>query len=271
MEESAVGVKFSLIDKILFSIGCFFISGVCHCLSQNDTNMAITFGIIVIISLFFPIKKLIKNPEEFNKNKIFIIVVSIFFAILSGMMLTYNNDYTSDNTDDQKEEVQKNKVTMIDFTAMDRELANSQCSLMKIKCSIVEEYSDNAPKGEIFKQSIEVQKEIYEGDTIKLYISLGKEPTIGQRNALSKAKSYLNAMAFSYTGLIKQLEFEKYSHEDAVYGADNCGANWNEQAAIKAKNYLDTMAFSRDGLIKQLEFEGFTHEQAIYGVTQNGY
>lgn len=271
MEESAVGIKFSLIDKILFIIGCLFVSGVCQCISQNDTNMTITFGIIVLVALFFPIKKLIRNPDEFKENKIFVIVVSVFCALLAIMMFTNSNDYASDNNDNQKEEVQKNKVTMIDFTAMDKELVNSQCSLMKIKCSIVEEYSDNAPKGEIFKQSIEAQKEIYEGDTIKLYISLGKEPTIGQRNALSKAKSYLNAMAFSYTGLIKQLEFEKYSHEDAVYGVDNCGANWNEQAVIKAKNYLDTMAFSRDGLIKQLEFEGFTHEQAIYGVTQNGY
>lgn len=96
-------------------------------------------------------------------------------------------------------------------------------------------------------------------------------PTMGETNALKKAKSYLELMSFSYNGLIEQLEYEKFTHEEAVYGADNCGADWNEQAKIKAKSYLDLMSFSKDSLIEQLEYEGFTHEQAVYGVTQNGY
>lgn len=95
--------------------------------------------------------------------------------------------------------------------------------------------------------------------------------TMGQKNAVSKAKQYLEFSAFSYKGLIEQLEYEKFSHEESVYGADNCGADWNEQAAKKAKQYLDTSSFSRNGLIEQLEYEGFTNEQAIYGVEQNGY
>lgn len=95
--------------------------------------------------------------------------------------------------------------------------------------------------------------------------------TIGQSNALETAYSYLSFMAFSYKGLIEQLEYEQFSHEDAVYAADHCGANWNEQAALSAKNYLDMMSFSRDGLIEQLEYEGFTHDQAVYGVEANGY
>lgn len=95
-------------------------------------------------------------------------------------------------------------------------------------------------------------------------------PTASQKNALKKAKSYLNYTAFSYTGLIEQLEYEKFSTEDATYGADNCGADWNEQAAKKAAKYLDYTAFSRDGLIEQLEYEGFTQEQAIYGVDSVG-
>ena len=78
-------------------------------------------------------------------------------------------------------------------------------------------------------------------------------------------------MPFSYSGLIKQLEFEGYSTAEATYAADNCGANWNEQAAKSAKNYLDIMAFSKKELIEQLEFEGFTHDQAVYGAEANGY
>lgn len=96
-------------------------------------------------------------------------------------------------------------------------------------------------------------------------------PTMGEKNALSKAKDYLRLMAFSYTGLIRQLEYEKFTHEEAVYAADNCGADWYEQAAQKAKDYLEYMSFSKIRLIEQLEYEGFTHEQAVYGVEQNGY
>ena len=96
-------------------------------------------------------------------------------------------------------------------------------------------------------------------------------PTTGEKNALRSAREYLSFSAFSYTGLIKQLEYEGYSTEEATYAADNCNANWNEQAAKSAKEYLDISSFSRQGLIDQLIYEGYTQEQAEYGVTQNGY
>lgn len=109
------------------------------------------------------------------------------------------------------------------------------------------------------------------GSTTATPPSQGEGATTGQKNALEKANNYLSMMAFSRTGLIKQLEYENFSNADATYAVDNCGADWNAQAAKKAKSYLDAMAFSRDNLIKQLEFEGFTNEQAVYGVEQNGY
>lgn len=101
------------------------------------------------------------------------------------------------------------------------------------------------------------------------------EPTednvsLGMKNALESAKSYISYSSFSYTGLIEQLEYEKYSHEEAVYGADNCGADWNEQAKLSAKSYIDYSDFSYDGLIEQLEYEGFTNEEAIYGADNCG-
>lgn len=96
------------------------------------------------------------------------------------------------------------------------------------------------------------------------------EITTSQKNALRSAKSYLGYTAFSYSGLISQLEYEKYSSEDATYAADNCGADWNEQAAKAAKQYLDYTSFSREGLIDQLLYEGYTEEQAEYGVNSVG-
>lgn len=96
----------------------------------------------------------------------------------------------------------------------------------------------------------------------------GSYATTGERNALDKAYSYLQYTAFSYTGLIEQLEFEGFTPSEAQYGADHCGADWKEQAARKAQQYLEYSSFSRSGLIEQLEFEGFTRSEAEYGVSQ---
>ena len=94
--------------------------------------------------------------------------------------------------------------------------------------------------------------------------------TPGQENARQTAEDYLASQSFSRTGLIKQLEFEKYSHADAVYAVDALDVDWNEQAAQTAEDYLNTMSFSRQGLIDQLKFEGFTTAQAKYGVNKAG-
>ncbi len=95
--------------------------------------------------------------------------------------------------------------------------------------------------------------------------------TMGEKNAAKKALSYLRYSSFSRDGLIKQLEYEGFTHQEAVYGVDQSGANWNEQAALKAESYLKYSSFSRSGLIDQLEYEGFTPQQAEYGVRAVGY
>lgn len=96
------------------------------------------------------------------------------------------------------------------------------------------------------------------------------QATTAQKNALAKAKKYLSTSNFSHDRLIEQLEYEKYDHDDAVYAADNCGADWNVQASGKAKRYLQSSAFSYTGLIEQLEYEGFTEDQATYGADNCG-
>lgn len=96
------------------------------------------------------------------------------------------------------------------------------------------------------------------------------DETMGQRNALNSAKSYLRFTSFSRKGLIEQLEYEQYSHDDAVYAVDRCGADWYEQAVKKGKSYLEFSAFSYSGLVGQLEYDGFTHEQAVHGADNSG-
>lgn len=94
--------------------------------------------------------------------------------------------------------------------------------------------------------------------------------TVSQQNALQKAEDYLGYTAFSRTGLIQQLEFEKYSAADATWAVDRVKVDWNKQAALKAKDYLNFTSFSHAGLVDQLVFDGFTPAQAEYGTSQAG-
>ena len=101
--------------------------------------------------------------------------------------------------------------------------------------------------------------------TLSCYI-IAVQEVVALKN--QKYHLYLNVRAFSYSGLIDQLEYEGYTAEEAEYAAKNCDADWKEQAVLSAKQYLKTMPFSKDGLIEQLEYEGYTHEQAVYGAEQ---
>ncbi|CAN5479945.1 hypothetical protein BH10ACT5_BH10ACT5_04950 [soil metagenome] len=95
--------------------------------------------------------------------------------------------------------------------------------------------------------------------------------TLAQQNAIGKAQSYLDFSGFSRTGLIDQLEYEGYSTEDATFGADNAGADWNAEAAEKAASYLEFTSFSRQGLYDQLAYEGFTDAEIQFGLAAVGY
>lgn len=209
----------------------------------------------------------------YKKWWFWIIVVIVLIVIIGSQGGTTNNVTTGGNTTSKSNTTTVNKVEVkvIDFSTMDKTAIEEWCTTNKIKCNFTEDYSDTVEKGGFISQSAEPDSTIYQGDKVTITYSLGKEPTIGEKNALSAAKNYLKYMSFSYSGLIKQLEFEGYSNSEATYGVDNCGADWNEQAAKKAKEYINTMSFSRSGLIKQLEYEGFTSEQAEYGVTAIGY
>lgn len=219
------------------------------------------------------------SNEEVEKKPIykkwwFWLIIVILIAGIGGSQTqeTYTSTQnTTLNNVVAETVVEKKEVTVIDFSQMAKEDIQNWCTTNNVICDITEEYSDAIAKGTFISQSTQANSTIYEGDEITVVYSLGKEPTMGEKNALDSANNYLRFMSFSYTGLIKQLEYEGYTNQEATYAVDNCGADWNEQAAKKAEEYINTMSFSRNGLIKQLEYEGFTSEQAQYGVSAVGY
>lgn len=94
--------------------------------------------------------------------------------------------------------------------------------------------------------------------------------TRGQQNAIKSAESYLNHSSFSKEELIHQLEFEKYTSEEASFAIEyleqNNKVNWYDEAVESAESYLSHSSFSKEELIHQLEFEGYTDEEALSAV-----
>ena len=221
----------------------------------------------------------LKNGTKTILTIVFIFVFIFMFAMIGATYgsnddldnNTGNNSNNSNNTNSNSSEtIKKPTVEVADFSTMTPTEIDSWCSEKKVICNITRDYSDTVGEGNFISQSVESSKTIYEGERITIIFSLGKAPTVSQTNALKMAQTYLKYSAFSRQGLIEQLEYEGFSHEDSIYGADNVGADWNEQAVKTAQTYLKYSAFSRKGLIEQLEYEGFTYEQAVYGVEQNG-
>ena len=58
---------------------------------------------------------------------------------------------------------------------------------------------------------------------ILLLTSTSFAATMGEKNALRSADSYLAFSAFSYEGLIDQLEYEGFTHDQAIYGVTQNG------------------------------------------------
>ena len=175
---------------------------------------------------------------------------------------------------DNKEAICEISVSVVvpNFNSMSLSDAKKWGNDNNITITTDTDYSETVKKDKVISQSIPYGTEINEpGKSINIIYSIGHKPTLGEMNALRSAKSYIDLMSFSAKGLKKQLKYEGYSDSEAQYGVDNCGANWNEQAAKSAKSYIELMSFSRSGLKKQLLYEGFTESQAEYGVKAAGY
>lgn len=160
--------------------------------------------------------------------------------------------------------------TFTDYSYWEIEKDNVNILVMKYELTeVITQYSF-FPNESITVSTETAETTKSEKTTTKPKANTPHNPTIGEKNALKTAYSYLNYTAFSYIGLIDQLEYEGYTHSEAVYAVDNCGANWNEQALLSAYSYLDYTAFSYSGLIDQLEYEGFTNSEATYAVKNCG-
>ncbi|WP_194763022.1 Ltp family lipoprotein [Microbacterium sp. UFMG61] len=127
------------------------------------------------------------------------------------------------------------------------------------------------PLAKVLSTSPAANTEVEEGTEIALTLEEKPAYTLAQQNAISSAQDYLEYSGFSRTGLIGQLEYEGFSTEEATFGVDNAGADWNAEAAETAQQYLDYSSFSRQGLYDQMAYEGFLPAEIEFGLAAVGY
>lgn len=105
-----------------------------------------------------------------------------------------------------------------------------------------------------------------------------KNATDREKAALEDAKKLLESSGgCSYKEMIRLLKNvafnggKAYTDEEAAYAADNCGADWNEQA-VKAAKYIN--AHFSDGpkvfALRMMDGFGFTQEEYTYALLHSG-
>lgn len=91
--------------------------------------------------------------------------------------------------------------------------------------------------------------------------------TNGQAAALEVAKEALKMAPFSRALMIDALvDPGGFTLADATYAANNCGANWYEQAIRMIREYRSDLS-SRSEAIEFLIYMGFTQDEAEYGAS----
>ena len=141
-----------------------------------------------------------------------------------------------------------------------------------INGTITDDYSTDIPKGSFVSQSVPANTVAYERDKVTVTFSLGKKPTMEEKNALKSAETYSKTMHMSKQGIYEQLvsEYgEGFTEEAAQYAIDNINADWNANALATAKTYQTTMNMSRNAIYNQLISaygEKFTREETQYAI-----
>jgi hypothetical protein len=250
-KKISVGLILSWIFGILFAL-----TGIISVFSEPIPGLVM---LVMAAVLLPPVNKLVDEKWKFHLSGGIKIVVIIIGFVIFGSTIDTSKTTKQQNNQSQIQQEQKQAVS------------NTEQQKDEIKPTEEQPKTTNNEQPAVETKKTEtiptIEKAEIPKETPPAPVS---SVTVSQKNAVAKAKSYLGYSAFSYTGLIKQLEYEQFSHSDAVYGVDNSGADWNEQAAKKAKSYMEYSAFSRGSLIEQLKYEGFTQAQAEYGANAVG-
>lgn len=224
------------------------------------------------------------EKKPFYKQWWFWVIVVVVLLVGIGGSGSSNNNSTSNNssndtngsllsTEKAPECSEEEKVEIIDLSSMGaNDIAMwAKDNGLELKIGSAS-YSDTVEREGLLTQSISAGTKVCKGATLTVSYSLGKEPTMEQKNALAKAKSYSDNLHMSKNNIYNQLTSEYgegFSAEAAQYAIDNLVADYKANALAKAQSYQQNMHMSRSAIYDQLisEYgEGFTPEEAQYAI-----
>ena len=201
-----------------------------------------------------------------------ITIVAILFFVLTGCAPSDSGSSSSGSSSSSASSSSKNKVTVIDFSAMSKEEIQTWADENKVKIKFDQTYSDDVEDGEFVSQNKEADKTVNEGDTITVSYSMGPEPSKEFQNALKKAQSYSEMMFMSKARIYDQLTSEygeQFPADAAEWALEHLDVDYYSNALKNAENYNKTMHMSKARLFDQLTSEygeQFEEDEAQYAI-----
>ena len=123
-----------------------------------------TWFMLLMLVLFAPIGIFLmwQFHDEMKKDiKIILtIVFAIFFFFVGGDEKEATTNSKNNAEENNKYEVSKVKVEVIDFSEMQENEVLNWCNEKKLSCNFKKEYLDTVPKGEYIKKSVEDTKKL---------------------------------------------------------------------------------------------------------------
>lgn len=167
-----------------------------------------------------------KENKNLLDNTWFWLIVAVFVIIIVGTYISLTGSFVDvSNTQKEKivEEQIEEKVKIIDFSVIDVLDVYKWFEDNGINGKVKSEYSDTVEKDKLISQSIPANSQVEKGTELQLIYSLGKAPTLGQKEAVEAARSYITSGSFSRKGLIDQLLFDGFTQEEAEYAVNEIG------------------------------------------------
>lgn len=254
-QQQSKKISVSLVLSWIFGV-IFGLTGIISVFSEPIPGIVMLAMATVLLP---PVNKLVDEKWKFHLSGGIKAVLIIIGLIIFGSTVDISSTTKQADTQPQAQQEQQQSVSNIEEPKDELKQTEEQPK------TVSDEQPTKTGKTEIIPTPEQEKAETPEDKPAPI-----SNETVSQKNAVAKAKSYLGYSAFSHDGLVEQLEYEQFLHADAVYGADNSGADWNEQAAKKAKSYMEYSAFSRGSLIEQLKYDKFTQAQAEHGANAVG-
>ena len=207
-------------------------------------NILISLGIILVLGLII--------------GGIIFIAYNASDSLKALSQTEEKQDYSKELDEEIKKLMEENKYDVKET------IPDDKIEEIKKQISVDDDSKTNIPKSEKKEES---DDDLNKEDESNPYSEL--EPVFyntiyGNEGAVNSAKNYLISMAASKNKIISFLRKKGFSEEEAIYGAENCGADWYDQALRMAMSYLNVQEFTYEQLALQLMIEEFTEDEIIY-------